>query len=83
MQLKQITRSYGVLYFMHNPNVFSRDISTCLNWAIEIDYKTGIILKELWDSVDYPITYEKYNLSKVKSAFIFESRRAIDKFNKN
>lgn len=83
MQLKQITRSYGVLYFMHNPNVFSRDILTCLNWAIELDYKTGSILKELWNSVDYPRTYKENNLSEIKSAFLIESRRAVDKFKEN
>lgn len=83
MQLKQITRSYGVLYFMHNPNVFSRDILTCLNWAIELDYKTGSILKELWDSVDYPRTYKENNLSEIKSAFLIESRRVVDKFKEN
>ena len=83
MQLKQITRSYGVLYFMHNPNVFSRDILTCLNWAIELDYKPGSILKELWNSVDYPRTYKENNLSEIKSAFLIESRRAVDKFKEN
>jgi hypothetical protein len=83
MQLKQITRAYGILYFMHNSKVFSRDISTCLNWAIELDNKTGSILKDLWDSVDYPRTYKKYLLSEIKSAFLNESKRAINIFKEN
>ena len=83
MQLKQITRSYGVLYFMHNSNVFSRDILTCLNWAIELDNKTGSVLKELWDSVDYPQIYKETDLNEIKSAFLIESKRALGKFKEN
>jgi len=80
MQLKQITRAYGILYFMHKSKVFSRDISTCLNWAIELDNKTGSILKNLWDLVDFSKTYKETNLSEIKSAFIIESQRAVNKF---
>ena len=82
MQLKQITRSFGVLYFMHNFNKFSRDILTCLNWAIELDYKTGSTLKELWNSVDYPRTYKETNLNEIKSAFLIASRNALENLKK-
>jgi hypothetical protein len=82
MQLKQITRAYGILYFMYNSNVFSRDISTCLNWALELDSKSGSILSALCDSVDYPKLYTEYNLSKIISAFLRESKRAINDFTK-
>jgi hypothetical protein len=83
MQLKQITRSYSIIYFMYNTNVFSRDISTCLNWAIELDNKTGSILKDLWESVDYPKKYQQNSLSIIKSAFLIESLRVIKKYKEN
>jgi hypothetical protein len=83
MQLKQITRAYGILYFMHNRLKFSRDISTCLNWAIELDKKTGLILQDLWDSIDNQEKYKQSNLTEIKTAFLIESKRVLNNYKEN
>ena len=83
MQLKLITRAYGILYFMFEKSKFSRDISTCLNWAIELDNKTGLILTDLWNSVDNPETYQQFSLFEIKTAFLIESQRALNYYKEN
>jgi hypothetical protein len=80
-QLKQITRAYGILYFMFDMVKFSRDISTCLNWAVELDSKTGLVLKSLWNSVDNPKRYKRYSLNEIKSSFLEKSQGAINYYN--
>jgi hypothetical protein len=54
-----------------------------LNWEIELDNKTGSILKDLWESVDYPKKYQQNSFSIIKSAFLIESLRVIKKYKEN
>lgn len=77
IQLKQITRAYGILYFLYQ-NEFSRDIQTCSNWAKEINYSAGIFLEEMWSTIDFTSSYETVDLSFIKNSFIQDSKHAID-----
>lgn len=77
MQLKQITRAYGILYFMKNQEFFSRDILTCIKWAREIDWKSGERLGDLWSNVDFITDYKSENLNSIKSDFIKNSLKFI------
>jgi len=76
-QLKQITRSYGILYFLYQ-NKFSRDIKTCTLWAKEINETAGNFLKEMWNNIDFTSSYEKEDLSIIKTSFIYDSKLALD-----
>ena len=80
IQLKAITRSYVILYFLHTRNKFSRDIETCVIWAMEIDKNAGHILKRHWENLDDYFNYKREDLSKLKSTFLIESEVAIKKY---
>lgn len=80
IQLKLITRAYGILYFLHTRNKFSRDIQTCINWALEIDKNAGLILQKYWENLDFVEHYKREDLSRLKSAFLIESEIAIKKY---
>jgi predicted nucleotidyltransferase len=77
IQLKQITRAYGILYFLYQ-NKFSRDIKTCTLWAKEINHTAGNFLEEMWGKVDFTSSYENVDLSIIKTTFIEDSKRALD-----
>lgn len=80
MQLKQITRSYGILHFMLDGSEFSRDIPTCLKWANQMNKQNGAELIRLWDTVDSLNAYMKEDLSVIKSVFLENSKLAMEMF---
>jgi hypothetical protein len=80
IQLKLITRSYGVLYFLHSRDKFSRDIETCLFWAKEIDEIAGRTLQKHWENLDLVENYKKEDISSIISRFLIEFEKAIKKY---
>lgn len=67
--LKQLTRSFGVIYFLKHGNQFSRDIKTCIQWAKEIDFKIGVELEQIWERFDKDSGSESYEIKNILASF--------------
>ena len=74
--LKQITRTFGVIYFLNNRKMFSRDIYTCIQWAKEINNSLGCHLEEYWNTLENISFSQEINIKNLKNFLLKQSEQA-------